>query len=175
MDPPRQVSRRTTGSGPIFRSFKRIVLPSTKMVPHPSAILPTSNVMTSNSTSSGVTSYDSDRSAKRVMAIREEAPAKVEKLPEPCIITENKDFEAASTSHNASRSSTVKGKIGFRPVTAFPQRKHPVNVNVDIELEVEVPLPAKKVASTRPHRTRAKRQTSVSEKVEGSVTIEFTM
>ena len=172
MDPPRQVSRRTTGSGPIFRSFKRIVLPSTKMVPHPSAMLPTSNVMTSNSISSGVTSYESDRFAKRFTAIREEAPAKIEKISEPFVITANKDFEAASTSHNACRSSTMKGKIGFRPVTAFPQRKHPVNVNVDIELEEEIPVPAKKVASTRPHRTRAKRQTSVSEKVQSQLSLQ---
>lgn len=165
MDPPRQVSRRTTGSGPIFRSFKRIVLPSTKMMPQPPPMLPMTNVMASNSTSSGVTAYDYDRSVKRSMEIREEAPVKVQKVPIPCVILGNKDFEAASTSHNASRNSIGKGKIGLRTVTAFPQRKHPVNTNVEIEVEEKTVFPAKKVASTRPHRTRAKRQTSVSEKV----------
>ena len=125
-------------------------------------MLPVTNVITSTLTSSGMASCDSDSSANRLTENPEEITAKLVTLVEPSAIVGNQDFEAVASSSNTYRSSIAKGKTGFKPVMAFPQRKHPINVDLKVE---EIILPAKKVTSTRTHRVRNKRQTSVSEKV----------
>lgn len=160
MDPPRQVSRRGFGTGPVFRSFKRAIAPCSKAS---SSVSSAPKVIASPTTLSVTTSNPNDPVMKR-SKINLELPIKsvINAGTKISSITDHHYSETEGTlSSQGLRSSLPKGKTAAKHVANLPQRKHPIQV----EVKEEVAAPAKRSGLNRNQRVKVKSKLEDSEKV----------
>lgn len=163
MDPPRQVSRRGFGSGPVFRSFKRVIAPCAKA---------SSSVVVSSAPKSIASPATLSVTTSNLLDPVMRRPKIISEVPIKCISKPGTKISGTTDHHYSEtegmlsakglRCSQLKSKVAVKHIANLPQRKHPIQ----IEVKEEVAVPAKRSGLTRNQRaTRVKTKPEDSEKV----------
>ena len=154
MDPPRQISRRGPGSGPVFRNFKKGSSQSIKIPPQPST------ASLSKSDSSVVLVHLNADPVQVVKRIRVKLRSGTERRKHISTIDNDTKMEI-STSENTSSPHARASKVA-KDSSISPSKKEAGLVSLKVEKNVSENL---RRSSSR-QRSRIKKQSSVeSEKV----------